>query len=154
MATTATIGFAHNHKGQALINSLNRSPNSTALGNWLETSFPYLDGVSSSHNLTSATNSTVTVLVRSSLERVGQKTDAWRAHWHLMSRVRLWLVDGTHRRTDSIFHLAARGAKTYNVALRHGDRPGGQYVLHPDPDSQSGESGGQERDVCQREEYV
>ena len=78
MATTATIGFAHNHKGQALINSLNRSPNSTALGNWLETSFPYLDGVSSSHNLTSATNSTLAMLVKMFLGESG--TENGRAH--------------------------------------------------------------------------
>ncbi|MCE5266296.1 MAG: matrixin family metalloprotease, partial [Planctomycetaceae bacterium] len=40
----ATIGFWHNKNGQALIKSLNGSANSTALAQWLATSFPKLYG--------------------------------------------------------------------------------------------------------------
>jgi hypothetical protein len=41
---TATIGFWHNKNGQAVINSFNGSPSSTALGNWLASNFPNLFG--------------------------------------------------------------------------------------------------------------
>ncbi|HEX4794926.1 MAG TPA: Ig-like domain repeat protein [Humisphaera sp.] len=39
---TATIGFWHNKNGQALLNSLNGGPNSTALGNWLAGNFTHI----------------------------------------------------------------------------------------------------------------
>jgi hypothetical protein len=40
----ATIGFWHNNNGQALINSLNGGSTSTALAQWLATTFPNLYG--------------------------------------------------------------------------------------------------------------
>ena len=42
----ATIGFWHNQNGQAVINSFNGSSSSTALGNWLASSYPNLFGAS------------------------------------------------------------------------------------------------------------
>jgi choice-of-anchor A domain-containing protein/uncharacterized repeat protein (TIGR01451 family) len=42
----ATIGFWHNKNGQALIDSLNGGPTSTALAHWLVSNFPNLFGVS------------------------------------------------------------------------------------------------------------
>jgi hypothetical protein len=41
---TATIGFWHNKNGQALIDSLNGGPTSTALGTWLAANFGCLFG--------------------------------------------------------------------------------------------------------------
>src|SRR5579859_4782262 len=55
---TATIGFWHNQNGQALIDSLNGGPNSTALGTWLATNFPNLFGGSCA-NLAGKTNAQV-----------------------------------------------------------------------------------------------
>ena len=49
----ATIGFWHNSNGQAVINSLNGSSTSEALGNWLASNFPNLFG--SPNTFTSAT---------------------------------------------------------------------------------------------------
>ncbi len=51
---TGTIGFWHNKHGQALIDSFNGGPNSTALANWLATTFPNLYG-----NLAGDTNAQV-----------------------------------------------------------------------------------------------
>jgi hypothetical protein len=58
---TATIGFWHNKNGQALINSLNGGPSSTALGNWLASNFPYLYGpqAGSANDMTNKTNAQV-----------------------------------------------------------------------------------------------
>ena len=47
---TGGIGFWHNKNGQALINSFNTGPSSTALANWLAASFPNLYGPSTGAN--------------------------------------------------------------------------------------------------------
>src|SRR5262249_18582796 len=49
----ATIGFWHNKNGQAVINSFNGGPTSTALGNWMATTFPHLFGSSNPYTGTS-----------------------------------------------------------------------------------------------------
>jgi hypothetical protein len=46
----ATIGFWHNKNGQALIKSLNGGPTSTALAQWLATTFPNLYGPNAGAN--------------------------------------------------------------------------------------------------------
>lgn len=58
----ATIGFWHNMNGQAVINSFNGSSSSTALGNWLATTFPHLFGATNPYggiNLAGKTNAQV-----------------------------------------------------------------------------------------------
>jgi hypothetical protein len=49
----ATIGFWQNKNGQAVINSFNGSTTSTALGNWMATTFPHLFGASNPYTGTS-----------------------------------------------------------------------------------------------------
>ena len=54
------MGFWHNKHGQALIDSFNGGPNSTALANWLAATFPNMYGASAGNgNLTGKTNSMV-----------------------------------------------------------------------------------------------
>src|SRR5262249_30461326 len=54
---SAGIGFWNSKNGQALIDSFNGGPGSTALANWLAASFPNLYGASAgSDNLTGQTN--------------------------------------------------------------------------------------------------
>ena len=47
---TATIGFWHNKNGQALLDSLNGGPSSTALGDWLAALMPNLYGATAGSN--------------------------------------------------------------------------------------------------------
>jgi hypothetical protein len=54
--SAATIGFWHDCDGQSLLNSLNGSSHSTALGQWLATQFPNLYGTSAKVNLAGMTN--------------------------------------------------------------------------------------------------
>src|SRR5207245_9777241 len=54
----ATIGFWHNQNGQAVINSFNGSSTSTALGNWLASTYPNLFGASNPYTGTSLANLT------------------------------------------------------------------------------------------------
>jgi hypothetical protein len=49
----ATIGFWNNQNGQAVINSFNGSSSSTALGNWLASTFPNLFGAANPYTGTS-----------------------------------------------------------------------------------------------------
>ena len=73
---TATIGFWHNQNGQALIDSMNGSPTSTALGNWLATNFPYLYGPQSPNDLTNQSNTAVAALFLKFFDVKGPKTYA------------------------------------------------------------------------------
>jgi parallel beta-helix repeat protein len=59
---TASLGFWHSKPGQTLISSFNGGSNSTALANWLATTFPRLYGaLAGPHNLTGMTNAQVAV---------------------------------------------------------------------------------------------
>ena len=73
---TATIGFWRNKNGQALIKSLNGSPNSKLLASWLSATFPNLYGRSSPHNLVGKTNVDVAALFTRLFNSGGQKLDA------------------------------------------------------------------------------
>jgi hypothetical protein len=60
------IGFWHGNNGQALINSFNGGPTSTALANWLASSFPNLYGTKAgADNLTGKTNTQVAAFFQS-----------------------------------------------------------------------------------------
>jgi hypothetical protein len=77
---TATIGFWHNKNGQALINGFNGGPTSTALANWLATSFPNLYGPGKTgtnpNDLTGKTNADVAALFLKFFDVKGVKADA------------------------------------------------------------------------------
>lgn len=68
---TATIGFWHNKNGQALINSFNGGPSSTALANYLASTYPNLYGC-----LANKTNSDIAALFMSDFGVRGMKVDA------------------------------------------------------------------------------
>ena len=72
----ATIGFWHNQNGQALIDSLNGGGSSTALGDWLASTFPNLYGASSSNNMAGRTNAAVAALFLQFFGVTGPKTNA------------------------------------------------------------------------------
>ncbi|MDB6123890.1 MAG: Cadherin proteinputative collagen-binding protein [Pedosphaera sp.] len=113
---TATIGFWHNKNGQALINSLNGGPNSTALANWLATSFPYLYGANAgANNLTGKKNSAVAALFLQFFNVKGQKTDAQ----VLAGALAAYVTDSTLAGTAAVgygFNVGAgTGDKTFNV---------------------------------------
>jgi hypothetical protein len=59
------IGLWHNKNGQALINSFNGGPSSTALSTWLATSFGNLYGPASFNDLTGFTNAQVAAFYQS-----------------------------------------------------------------------------------------
>jgi len=74
---TATIGFWQNKNGQALINSLNGSASSTALGNWLANNFASLYGSGAgTRNLAGKTNSQIAAFYLTLSKVKGQKLDA------------------------------------------------------------------------------
>jgi uncharacterized protein (DUF2141 family) len=75
---TATIGFWNNKNGQALIKSLNGGCNSTALGNWLATTFPKLYGSQAGcgKSLAGKTNTQVAAAYQGLFNVSGQKLDA------------------------------------------------------------------------------
>ena len=74
---TATIGFWQNKNGQALINSLNGSASSTALGNWLANNFSSLYGSGAgTRNLAGKTNSQIAAFYLTLFKVKGQKLDA------------------------------------------------------------------------------
>lgn len=68
---TATIGFWHNKNGQALINSFNGGPSSTALANYLASTYPNLYGC-----LVNQTNSQIAALFMKDFGVSGMKVDA------------------------------------------------------------------------------
>jgi parallel beta-helix repeat protein len=74
---SAGIGFWHGPNGQALIDSFNGGPSSTALANWLAASFPNLYGAcAGSDNLTGQTNTQVAAFYRQLFGLSGPKLDA------------------------------------------------------------------------------
>jgi hypothetical protein len=113
---TATIGFWHNKNGQALIDSLNGGPNSTALGNWLATEFPYLYGAKSANNLANQSNATVAALFLTFFNVSGQKTSAQILGGALAIYVTNSNLAGTGAGSYG-FNVSpsGTGAKTYNV---------------------------------------
>jgi hypothetical protein len=73
----AGIGFWRNKNGQALINSFNGGAGSTALANWLATTFPNLYGAGAgANNLTGKTNAQVATFYVSLFNLQGPKLDA------------------------------------------------------------------------------
>lgn len=73
----ATIGFWQNKNGQALIKSLNGGSNSTALGNWLATTFPNLFGAGAYvANTTGMTNTGVANLFKTVFAGDAPKVEA------------------------------------------------------------------------------
>src|SRR5205807_1806786 len=63
--------------GQALINSLNGSSTSTALGNWLASNFPNIYGLTTgSNNMTGKTNAQVAAYFLTLFNVTGQKLNA------------------------------------------------------------------------------
>jgi len=74
---TATIGFWNNKNGQALINSFNGGPTSTALASWLASTFPNLYGATAGANdLVGSTNAGVAALFKNLFSVKGQKVYA------------------------------------------------------------------------------
>jgi hypothetical protein len=74
---TAGIGFWNNKNGQALINALNGSSNSTELGNWLAATLPNLFGpTAGASDLAGKNNATVAALFQSDFLLKGVKLDA------------------------------------------------------------------------------
>jgi hypothetical protein len=74
---SAGIGFWQNKNGQALINSFNGGPTSTALSTWLAATLPNLYGTNAgSHNLTGLTNAQVAGFYVSLFNQKGPKLDA------------------------------------------------------------------------------
>jgi hypothetical protein len=75
--STGGIGFWHNKNGQALINSFNTGPSSTALANWLAASFPNLYGSGAGANdLTGMTNAQVAAFYQAQFALGGPKVQA------------------------------------------------------------------------------
>jgi hypothetical protein len=73
----ATINFWASTHGQALIASFNGGSNSTALANWLATSFPNLYGANAgANNLTGKTNAQVAALFLTFYAEARPKPDA------------------------------------------------------------------------------
>lgn len=73
----AGIGFWHNGNGQALIDRFNGGPNSTALANWLATSFPNLYGAGAgSNDLTGKNNAQVAAFYLTQFDLHGPKVEA------------------------------------------------------------------------------
>jgi hypothetical protein len=112
----ATIGFWHNKNGQALINEVNGGPTSTALATWLSSSFPYLFGPKSAHDLTGKTNKDVAVLDSAYFLVSGSKTYAQMLGVALAT----YMTDTNLAGTSAVsfgFNTSAAGtgAKLYNV---------------------------------------
>jgi hypothetical protein len=74
---SAGVGFWQNKNGQALIDSFNGGPTSTALSSWLAATLPDLYGTNAgSHNLTGLTNAQVSAFYISLFRQQGPKLDA------------------------------------------------------------------------------
>jgi hypothetical protein len=75
---TGAIGFWNNKNGQALINAFNGGPDSTALGNWLAATLPYLFGNQAGllGNLGGSSNSQVAVFYQSEFNLPGSNLTA------------------------------------------------------------------------------
>jgi hypothetical protein len=74
---TAGIGFWNNKNGQALINSFNGGPSSTALAGWLAAAFPNLYGSGAgANNLTGLTNARVAAYFQTLFSLGGNKAQA------------------------------------------------------------------------------
>ena len=74
---SASVGYWQNKAGQALINAFNGSTNSTALSNWLASSFPNLFGSGAgSRSLAGLTNAQVASYVQSLANVTGPRLDS------------------------------------------------------------------------------
>ena len=74
---SATVDFWHSRKGQALIDSFNGGPRSTALANWLAATLPNLYGVNAgAHNLAGKTSAEVAAFYQSLWRDHDQKLGA------------------------------------------------------------------------------
>jgi hypothetical protein len=74
---TAGMGFWRNNNGQALIRSFNGGSSSTALADWLATTFPNLYGANAgANNLTGKTNAQVAAFYRTQFDLHGSNVEA------------------------------------------------------------------------------
>ena len=116
---TATIGFWHNNNGQALIRSLNGSSTSTALGNWLATSFPRIWGsqANSTNNLTGRTNTQIAAYFLTKFNVRGQKLDAQVLAVALATYVTNSTLAGGNYAASYGFNVSSSGtgSRTFNV---------------------------------------
>ncbi|MBS0263260.1 MAG: hypothetical protein JSS02_15055 [Planctomycetes bacterium] len=122
---TATIGFWQNNNGQALINSLNGGPNSTALATWLAASFPNLYGSGcGSHSVIKSNgspmkNSEVAALYLGNgfFGASGQKVDAQVFSVALATYVTNSSLAGGTMASNYGFNVSTKGigSHTYNV---------------------------------------
>ncbi len=115
---TATIGFWHNNNGQALINSLNGSSSSKALGNWLASNFSNLYGSSAgSNNMTNKTNSQVAAYFLTLFNQTGTKTAAQVLATALaVYATNSTLAGGSYAASYGFtVNASGTGSRTYNV---------------------------------------
>ncbi|HEV3263574.1 MAG TPA: hypothetical protein VG013_42455, partial [Gemmataceae bacterium] len=74
---SSTVRFWHSHHGQALIDSFNGGPDSTALAGWLATTFPNLYGANAgAYDLTGQTNAQVAAFYQSLYHAHGRRLEA------------------------------------------------------------------------------
>jgi hypothetical protein len=114
---SASIGFWQGTNGQALIQSFNGGPNSTALSHWLATTFPHLYGASAgSHNLTGWTNAQVAGFYLSLFNGQVPKLDAQVLDTALDVYATTLSLGGTVAQAYGFAVTAyGLGASTYNV---------------------------------------
>ena len=119
---TATIGFWNNKNGQYLISIANGGGTSTALANWLATSFPAMFGATSPNNLTGKKNSDVAALFTTFFKVTGTKTKAQVMAGALAVYITSTSLSGTDatmvaQRTKFHFNSSTggTGTKTWNV---------------------------------------
>lgn len=111
---TAPIGFWHNQHGQALINSMNGGPDSTALGTWLASHYGCLFG-----NLNGQPNTVVAAQFQTCFNAKGQKTGAQVMATALAAYATSSTLAGGDMAAGYGFNVsdAGTGAKSFNVGL-------------------------------------
>jgi uncharacterized repeat protein (TIGR01451 family) len=118
---TATIGFWHNQNGQALITCVNGGSSSTALGNYLATTYPSLfgAGAGSLGNLAGKTNAQIAAIYLGStyFGVKGMKVNAQVLAVALATYVTSSTLSGGNCAAGFGFNVSAdgTGVKTYNV---------------------------------------
>jgi hypothetical protein len=112
-----TIGFWQNNNGQALIDAFNGGSSSTALANWLASTFPNLDGANAgANNLTGKTNAQVAAFYLSLFNESGMKLDAQVLATALNVYATTLLLGGASGQSYGFLVDAyGLGARSYNV---------------------------------------
>jgi hypothetical protein len=114
---SAGIGYWQNKNGQALIDSFNGGPTSTALSSWLAATLTDLYGTNAgSHNLSGMTNAQVAAFYVDLFNQQGPKLDAQMLDTALDVYATTLSLDGTAAQSYG-FDVTANGlgASTYNV---------------------------------------